>query len=143
MVDTVFTKKYDDFNGKIITQKQIRYNGKCKTVNVLWDTGSTYTCVSEELIKELSMVSNSDSDFLSTFYGKIMSKTYDIIVILNNELEIPIDALKHNKIHEEGIDLLIGMDIIYRGDFAISTYNDETCFSFRIPSKGLIDFTKE
>lgn len=143
MNDITFTKKYDNFDGRIITQEKIQYNDKCISVTALWDTGSTYTCISEKLIEKLSIDSNSNSDFVYTSYGKIKSKTYDIIVILNDQLEIPVDASKHNHIHEEGVDLLIGMDIIFRGDFAISTYNEETCFSFRYPSKGHIDFTKD
>lgn len=39
--------------------------------------------------------------------------------------------------------MLIGMNVIVLGDFAISTFNGKTSFSFRIPSKGLIDFTNE
>lgn len=142
-MDISFTRKYNNFDGRIITHEQIKYNNKCISVTALWDTGSTYTCISEKLIEKFGMDSNSDLDFVSTSSGKIKSKTYDIIVILDDKLEVPVDALKHNHIHEESVDLLIGMDIIFRGDFAISTYNDETCFSFRYPSKGLIDFTKE
>lgn len=142
-MDISFTRKYNNFDGLIITQEQIKYNNKCISVTALWDTGSTYTCIPEKLIEKFGIDSNSDLDFVSTSSGKIKSKTYDIIVILDDKLEVPVDALKHNHIHEEGVDLLIGMDIIFRGDFAISTYNNETCFSFRYPSKGLIDFTSE
>ena len=35
------------------------------------------------------------------------------------------------------------MDIITRGDFAISNVNGETTFSFRLPSIRTIDFVKE
>ena len=83
-----------------------------------------------------------ETDELSTPYGKISSNMYDIQIILNDDLLIPIRVLKQDYIYQEGVDLLIGMDIISKGDFSISTFNDVTCFSFRIPSRGLIDFTK-
>jgi hypothetical protein len=40
-------------------------------------------------------------------------------------------------------DLLIGMDIIRSGDFAVSNYQNRTIFSFRCPSLEEIDFQKE
>ena len=40
------------------------------------------------------------------------------------------------------IDVLIGMDIINQGDFAVSNRNDATAFSFRIPSVEDFDFVK-
>jgi hypothetical protein len=39
--------------------------------------------------------------------------------------------------------MLIGMDVINYGDFAISNYNGKTTFSFRMPSLMKIDFCKE
>ncbi len=42
-----------------------------------------------------------------------------------------------------GTDLLIGMDIISRGDFAISNFAGKTTFSFRVPSTKRIDFVEE
>ena len=39
--------------------------------------------------------------------------------------------------------VLVGMDIISQGDFAISNMNGRTQFTFRIPSRGSFDFVKE
>jgi len=41
-----------------------------------------------------------------------------------------------------GCDVIIGMDIINRGDFAVSNKNGATAFSFRIPSVEDFDFVK-
>jgi len=40
-------------------------------------------------------------------------------------------------------DVIIGMDIINRGDFAVSNRNGATSFSFRIPSVEDFDFAAE
>ena len=40
-------------------------------------------------------------------------------------------------------DVLIGMDIISRGDFAITHPGGRTKFSFRVPSQADIDFVEE
>ena len=37
-------------------------------------------------------------------------------------------------------DVVIGMDVICNGDFAITNQDDKTTFSFRIPSEVEIDF---
>ena len=40
-------------------------------------------------------------------------------------------------------EVLIGMDIINRGDFAVTNRDGRTKFSFRIPSQADIDFVAE
>ncbi len=141
MEEFTFTIKYPDFNGRIITQEHILYNDEPIPVQAAWDTGSTYTCISKEFAEKLGLKPCNTSD-MSTPYGKNSSNAYDINVILNDDLLIPLKVFTQDYIHQEGIDLLIGMDIISQGDFSISTYEGVTCFSFRIPSKGLIDFSK-
>ena len=44
------------------------------------------------------------------------------------------------EIDSEDYDMVIGMDVISKGDFAITNKNEKTTFSFRIPSKEEIDF---
>ena len=43
----------------------------------------------------------------------------------------------------DGVDMLIGMDIINLGDFAITHKNGGTVFSFQIPSTRHYDFVKK
>ncbi len=42
-----------------------------------------------------------------------------------------------------GADILIGMDIIAMGDFAITNGNGRSSWTFRMPSVEEIDFVKE
>lgn len=142
MEEFIFTKIYREFTGRIITEEHIVVNEVDIPVMTAWDTGSTYSCISPEFAKQLKLQSLSD-DKLHTSYGIIQSKLYDVNVLINKQVVYNVRVAENPNIHKEGIDFLIGMDIISEGDFAISSYNGETCFSFRIPSKGLIDFTKE
>ncbi len=41
-----------------------------------------------------------------------------------------------------GCDVLIGMDIINLGDFALTNLDDVTVLSFQMPSANHIDFVK-
>ena len=142
MEELIFTKIYREFTGRIITEEHIVVNEEDIPVMSAWDTGSTYSCISPEFAKQLKLQSLS-GDKLHTSYGIIQSKLYDVNVLINKQVVYNVRVAENPNIHKEGIDFLIGMDIISEGDFVISSYNGETCFSFRIPSKGLIDFTKE
>lgn len=44
-----------------------------------------------------------------------------------------------SEIGAQKLDLIIGMNIINKGDFAISNFNNETKFSFRIPTSADIN----
>lgn len=144
MDDTfVLTEKYDNFNGRIITNESILYDGdKEESICAEWDCGATYSSISKELAEKLQLKSCGKQLITSTT-GTDNMNVYEISLILHDEVEIPLTVSALPNIHSNGVDMIIGMNVIYLGDFAISNYNDVTCFSFRIPSKGLIDFTKE
>ena len=145
MADFVYTIKYPKFDGRIISQEHILHNGELIPIKVVWDTGSTYTCISTELAKRLNL-SMSDGGNLATSYGKRKSNRCHIDLILDNDnggMQLDANVLTNDFIHEEKVDLLLGMDFIKGGDFAISEYDGTICFSFRYPSEGFIDFKEQ
>jgi len=64
--------------------------------------------------------------------------TYGVNILLPNN--IGFHALKVTEGILTGIDVLIGMDIISKGDFAITSFHGNTKFSFNMPSTHDIDF---
>ena len=48
-----------------------------------------------------------------------------------------------SEIGNQGIGVLIGMDIIGKGDFAVSNYDGKTVFTFRTPSIKLTDYVQQ
>ena len=42
-----------------------------------------------------------------------------------------------------GTDVLIGMDIITAGDFAVTNVDSKTCMSYQLPSNRKIDFVEQ
>lgn len=77
-------------------------------------------------------------------HGTAGSKASDIFRIA---LFLPGEVLVHGieasnvEIKKElHVDVLIGMDVISLGDFAISNEGDATSFTFRIPPLKRIDF---
>lgn len=59
---------------------------------------------------------------------------------MNKEVIVQNTTVIDSEIGSQGIDILIGMDIIKLGDFAISNYKGQTQFSFRIPSQEHVDY---
>lgn len=68
--------------------------------------------------------------------------TYLVDLLLPNDILIKDVVVASSKIGAQGIGLLVGMDIITRGDFLI-TNNKETVFSFKMPPEGIMDFVTE
>jgi len=138
-----FTEKYPNFNGRILTKEEICFDDdKSLLVNAQWDCGATMSIISKELVSKLGLKPISKQNVVSSS-DIMLSNIYDIGIILrNSDIAVMVEVSESPKIHENGIDLVIGMDVISKGDFVISTYGGVTCFSFRYPSQGLIDFTK-
>lgn len=136
----VMTRKFPDFDGRIITDELIAYGDVEVPVKALWDTGSNYSCISNRLAKELGLRPIKNTH-IGTSGGKIKFEVYTIILILSDTIEYSVDVSGVDNLESGGINFLIGMDIISSGDFSISTYNDEVLLSFRSPSKGHIDFS--
>ncbi len=63
---------------------------------------------------------------------------YLISLTLESQAKFPI--LEAVEGHILGSDVLIGMDVITQGDFAITNKDGKTTFSFRSPSLAKIDF---
>ena len=139
----VFTKKYleSEFNGCIITNEHICRGNDIFPVKALWDTGSSESVISSDLAEKLKLESVGMSN-VSSSGSAFISKVYNIIVLIAERQKISLQVTESNQLAENDIDILIGMDVITLGDFAISSYNGEICFSYRYPSQGLIDFTK-
>ena len=56
---------------------------------------------------------------------------------------MPDVAVVDTEIGDQGIDLLIGMDIISMGDFAVSNHAGKLVFTFRVPSIKTTDYVAE
>ena len=117
------------------------FKNKKDVYTALWDTGSSMTVISDSLATELGLAKAGELD-ADTAGGKYKANKYVISISLPNRLNIENVMVSSGKLGP-GIDILIGMDIIGLGDFAISNVDNKTVFSFRFPSTRVIDFVKE
>ncbi len=138
-----FTRKNDRISLRLISQSEIiSGNATYRAKHTLWDTGATNTCISKKVASDLGLVPTGITSVL-TASGKMDVKEYRIDIKLQNEnIYLKNAYVLDSNIEEQGIDLLIGMNIITKGDFAVSNYDKKTVFSFRIPSVECTDYTK-
>ena len=129
-----FTYTYNGISKYIVTDIEIGINGKTEKMEALWDTGATITFINENIINKYNLQSIGDGFTDTLSEDKVPTKKYRINLILSNNIEFPnIEVACRDT---RTCDIIIGMDIISQGDFAISNFNGKTKMVFRMPSMG-------
>lgn len=136
-----FTSKNTGLSNRLLNEAIVLYNGSQLRVKVLWDTGATCTCISNEIANRLSMTPTG-KQVIHTPSGNKEVNTYIVNIVLPNEVQVQDVTVSDSDIGNQGIDMLIGMNIILIGDFAVSNFNGKTVFTFRIPSKQVTDYVQ-
>jgi predicted aspartyl protease len=127
------TQQYEQITNRIVTNVKIstmEYN-TCEVL-ALWDTGAMKSVITKMTAEKLKLIPIDEMTMIGVT-GEAKVNVYAICVMLNN-LEIDVQVLECMDM--ANFDLLIGMDIISQGDFIIANNNEQTTFSFRIPSMG-------
>lgn len=113
-------------------------NKKCQ-YTATWDTGATNTVISKKVVEECDLIPIGMVS-VSTAGGIVDANVYMVDLLLPDNMVIP--SLQVTEGQLNGTDVLIGMDIIQRGDFSVSNFEKQTKFTFRIPSLEHSDFVK-
>lgn len=139
---SAFTTSYDHIEKRLINEAFVLYNGEqMHTPKAMWDTGANITCISRAVLERLELKPIGEA-IVNTPAGETIVEKYIIDIKLQNNVTIKDVVVLATEIGQQGIDLLIGMDIISTGDFSISNYDGKTQFTFRSPSVEHADFTK-
>lgn len=128
-----FISVYPGYSNKLINKVDIIYNNTSLTIDALWDTGATSSCISHDVVASLSLIPTGKRN-IRTPSGSSEVNTYLVDIILPNDVRIPDLIVCDSEIGAQDIGMLVGMDVINKGDLAVSNYNGRTTFSFRIPS---------
>lgn len=139
MIISVFTEKYKTIKRRLLNSAVVEVNGKYLPVKAQWDTGATGTCISKEIVSQLGLQPTGMINVQTPSGIGTMNK-YMVNLILNNEVRIMNLIVMDSEIGNQGIDVLIGMDIISIGDFAVSNFEGKTQFSFRMPSQEHVEY---
>lgn len=106
----------------------------------LWDTGASGTVISSDVVNKLGLLPIGKTKAYNA-NGEAIVNVYLINLFLPNKVAFPFIKVTEGILN--GIDLLIGMDVISLGDFSITNVSNKTTFSFRVPSTTEIDYVAE
>lgn len=122
-----------------ISDSQINLNDpRLFTTKALWDTGASNSVITKDTVLQLGIKPISKA--IASHAGGVSEvNVYLVNIYLPNQIIIPAVRVTEcaNSNH---FGVIIGMDIITHGDFAITNVNGNTTFSFRLPSSETIDF---
>lgn len=136
---SAFTTRAEGICSSLRNNAILQANGYSKEVIALWDTGATCSCISETVVNELQLVPTGKLQ-IKTPSGTKTVNTYLVSVGLPNKVQITDLGVCDSDIDNQGIGMLIGMDIIKMGDFAVSNHEGKTVFTFRLPSQKVTDY---
>ncbi len=111
-----------------------------RTYNAVWDTGATRSVITEKVISELGLQPVGPT-INHTVGGTVRSERYLVNFWLPNKVIIAALSASRGDIY--GTDVLIGMDVIGKGDFAVTNRGGHTWLSFTMPSIRRFDFVAE
>ena len=106
----------------------------------IWDTGATSSVITQKVIDQCGLKPTGMAT-VHTAQGTTTTETFLVGIFLPNKVVFPTVAVSKGDIHD--VDVLIGMDIISGGDFAVTNKDGKTVFSYRWPSMECIDFVKQ
>lgn len=108
----------------------------------IWDTGASRTAISPRVVRQLGLA-YTGMRVCQGPNGRFNANTCLVSMVFRvpgNQVWVP--ELTVSEAHLGDFDVLIGMDIIGLGDFAVTNRGGRTTLTFRIPSMERLDFTK-
>lgn len=141
-----FTTRANGRLNTLINDVRIRNNqaltnepSELREYKAIWDTGATGTVVTERVVSDCGLIPITETNVVGV-HGSRISPVYLIDLHLPNNVLVEELQVTQAMSLSGPADVLIGMDIIAMGDFAVSNFGAETTFTFRLPSKERIDF---
>lgn len=122
--------------------KQTKPHPTGKQYNAIWDTGATNSVITVKIVRECGLKQIGITKVQGV--GGVINDCPQYLVNIGLPNNVGVLAVRVTEGNlSSGIDVLIGMDIIALGDFAITNREKKTTFSFRFPSMETIDFVKQ
>jgi hypothetical protein len=109
--------------------------------SALWDTGATGSAITPSVAATLGLTPTG-STVVSHFGGSSIKNTYLVNVYLPNAVTFAGVVVSECE-ETTQFGLILGMEIITRGDFSITNFANQTWVSFRVPSMSGTDYVQE
>src|ERR1039458_48601 len=112
-----------------------------KKYRALYDTGATHSAISPKVVQELNLpvIRATRVGVGGGFHD---TTSHLVNIKLPSNVMCPMFQVAQILV-PSGEDVIIGMDILGAGDFAVTNQGGNTVFSFRVPSQKCIDFVAE
>ena len=136
--NTIIEIDYGKIVDKYLIKLDILSNKSINEVNTLIDTGANCSCISKDLVNLLKL-SPIDIVTISTPSSITQVNVYVINIKIHGIIIEDVRVCDSN-IGSQGLDLLLGTDIINMGDLMVSNYNNKTILSLRFPTKSYLKF---
>lgn len=125
-----------------LTKPSEQVSGIKQDVKALWDTGAQITCISQKLVDALALQPEDSIDITGAENQAFKTEVYGIQLIMG-KFVIPYLRVAKLSMENSNHDMIIGMDVIGKGDLSITNYNGRTFLTFREPSIECIDYVSE
>ena len=139
--DNTFTTYNNSLVRELVNEVRVAQFGgndsQARSYRAIWDTGATGSAITQRVVQEIGL-KPSGRVKLEGVHGEQTVPTYLVSLFLPNNVNRTVRVAE--VVLTQGHNILIGMDIIGLGDFAVSSWQGRTTFSFRFPSMGEIDF---
>jgi predicted aspartyl protease len=112
-----------------------------RNYKALYDTGATHSAITPRVVAELQLPSIGAMN-VGVGGGSLPTTGHLVNIVLPNSVMFGMVRVASMVLHQ-GIDVIVGMDILGMGDFAVTHHQGKTTFSFGIPSREEIDFAKD
>lgn len=140
-----YTKRYKDIQNQLSSPLVLinPMTGTRLETEGIWDTGATLSCITQKAAHHLGLQISS----YTTMRGVNSSKVVPVYIVrlqIGPEVSVLVEAAECEQLVDDGTaELLIGMDVITKGDFAVSNFQNQTTLTFRFPSHQHMDFVAE
>jgi hypothetical protein len=130
----VFEVEYNVIMRELVTPLVIRdilSKRHLRLERVIWDTGATSSVINSNYVAQLGLIPTGQSQ-CHTANGVAIVNTYVVELHLPNNVGISQLNITDGNLGPQ-TDMLIGMDVISLGDFAVQIRDGKTVFSFAMP----------
>lgn len=112
-----------------------------KSYDGLWDTGATNTVITQKVVDELGLKPTTKRQVF-TPQGDHIADVF-MVDLLFEKSKLLFPGMEVTLGKPFNCDVLIGMDVIAFGDFAVTNKNGRTMMSFRAPSIHATNYVEE
>lgn len=130
---------------EIILNKKSRIIDIRRTTNkkylAIWDTGATASVITKKVVEDLGLKPTGMTK-VNHAGGESTTRKFLVDIWLPNKVVMKQVTVTEGVLNGN-FEILVGMDVISKGDFAVTNKDGKTCFSYRYPSVECIDFVKQ